>query len=274
MACFVSVKRKIVCLRCCFAERTQLTCFAIELTERDEFAYHEMMAHLPMFSHPNPKRVLIVGGGDGGVLKQVCRHACVESITLVEIDPTVIEVAKKFFSKTTAVSLDDPRLTIVHVDAFEYINNTTETYDVIIGDPRDPTGPGETIFQPEFYESMYKALNNNGVVCVQAQCICINLDLISDVVACCNDIFDYAEYASAMVPSFPCGQTGFILARKGRPVSCQKPIRLPLPKFSSQLKWYNPAIHEAAFALPEFVKDHLGVEDETDRCVLPGCILL
>ena len=231
------------------------------------------MAHLPMFSHFNPKKVLIVGGGDGGILKQVCRHSCVESITMVEIDPSVIEVAKEFFSKSTAVSFNDPRLHIVHVDAFEYITQTNETYDVIIADALDPVGPGETIFQPEFYESMYEALNHGGVVCVQGECIWINLDLVSDVVACCNDIFDYAEYASATVPSFPCGQTGFILARKGRNVSCRKPIRLPSPKFMSQLKWYNPTVHEAAFALPEFVKMHLGVEEDTTECIMGGCTI-
>jgi spermidine synthase len=245
------------------------------LTERDEFAYHEMIAHVPMFSHSNPKRVLIVGGGDGGILKQICRHECVESITMVEIDPTVIEVAKKYFSNSTAVSFDDPRLTIVHADALEYMQNTREKYDVIVGDALDPVGPGQTIFQPEFFESMYRALCHGGVACVQGDSIWINLDLISDVVACCNDIFDHAEYASITVPSVPCGQTGFILGRKGRHISCRTPLRLPLPKFSSHLKWYNPALHEAAFALPEFVKHHLGVkDDETDRCVVAGCTLL
>jgi len=232
------------------------------------------MAHLPLFSHPNPKRILIIGGGDGGILKQVCRHVCVESITMVEIDTQVIQVAKQYFQNSTAVAFDDPRVTLAHVDGFDYMQTTTETYDVIIADALDPIGPGETIFTPDFYELMYKALNNGGVACVQSECIWINLNLISDVVHCCNDIFDYAEYATASIPSFPCGQTGFVLGRKGRNYSCRKPLRLPSPKFTSQLKWYNPDIHEASFQLPEFVKRHLGMEHDIDQCVVGGCILL
>ena len=94
----------------------------LQLTERDEFSYHEMMAHLPLFSHANPKRVLIVGGGDGGLLKQVCRHASVESITMVEIDTQVIHVAKQYFANSTAAAFDDDRLTLIHdMDGFDYM---------------------------------------------------------------------------------------------------------------------------------------------------------
>lgn len=251
----------------------------LQLTERDEFSYHEMMAHLPLFSHSNPKRVLIVGGGDGGLLKQVCRHGCVESITMVEIDVEVINVAKNYFSNSTAVAFEDPRLTIVHEDGCEYMQRIAKEeetcYDVIIADALDPIGPGETIFTPDFYEFMYKALNaNGGVVCVQSESIWVNLDLISDVLHCCSDIFDYAEYATANIPSFPCGQTGFILARRGRHGSCQKPLRLPSRQFAAQLKWYNPAIHQASFQLPEFVKRHVGIDEDTDdQCIVNGCIL-
>ena len=142
---------------------------------------------------------------------------------------------------------------------------TSETFDVIIADALDPIGPGETIFTPDFYECMYKALNHGGVACVQSECIWINLNLISDVVHCCNDIFDFAEYATANIPSFPCGQTGFILGRKGHLYSCQHPVRLPSRTLSSLLKWYNPAMHHAAFQLPEFVRAALEVEERTRR---------
>lgn len=242
----------------------------LQLTERDEFAYHEMMSHLPLCSHPNPKTVLIVGGGDGGILKQVCRHDSVQQITMVEIDTQVIEVAKLYFTKSTAVAFDDSRLTIVNVDGFEYMQSSTEKFDVIIADALDPIGPGETIFTPDFYELMYKALNPGGVVCVQSECWWVNLDLISDVVHCCNDIFDYAEYATANIPSFPCGQTGFVLARKGSNASCRKPVRRP--KFASQLKYYNACVHEASFQLPEFVKRRLGIQEDDDGedCLLNG----
>ena len=249
-----------------------------EFTERDEFAYHEMLCHLPLFSHPNPRRVLIVGGGDGGVLREVCRHSCVEKITIVEIDPEVIAVCKEFFGTVTATSFEDPRVEIVNADGAEYMKNAeSETYDIIIADSSDPLGPAESLFQPEFYESMHRALREGGIICCQGECMWIHLDLISDVLACCADIFDYAEYATTMVPTYPCGQIGFILARKGWGGSCDVPRRRPA--FLSELRWYNPEIHQAAFVLPEFVRQRLeplnrdNVDgEETDRCFLACAI--
>jgi spermidine synthase len=245
-----------------------------ELTEQDEYAYHEMMAHLPLFSHPCPKKVLIVGGGDGGILFQVCRHACVKQIVVVEIDPTVIFVAKQYFS--TASAFNDERVEIIHQDGSEFIQSCAQDFDVILADTLDPVGPGESLFQPAFYECMHHALKDGGIVCTQSECFWINLDLISDVVACCRDIFDHVEYASTLVPSFPCGQTGFVLARKGKSYSCQRPERLESPKFYAPLRWYNPRVHQAAFVLPEFVRQQLGHDngDGTD-CWLPSsCTIL
>lgn len=247
----------------------------LQLTERDEFAYHETMAHIPLFSHSNPKSVLIVGGGDGGILKQVCLHTSVESITMVEIDTQVIDVAKEYFKESTAVAFGDPRLSIINVDGFGFLQSTNNTYDIILADALDPIGPGESIFTPDFYDLLYKRLNHGGICCVQSECWWVNLELIEDVVTCCNDIFDYAEYATANVASFPCGQTGFVLARKGVQKSCRKPVRTPSPKLASQLKWYNPGIHEASFQLPEFVKRRLGMRDNNDDdCFVGnGCII-
>ena len=106
----------------------------IQLTERDEFSYHEMMTHLPICSHPNPRRVLIVGGGDGGVLREVCRHECVEEIAMVEIDEMVIQVCKTYFHGSTAVTFQDPRLSIVHADAAKYLESHEPGYfDIILG---------------------------------------------------------------------------------------------------------------------------------------------
>lgn len=111
----------------------------IQLTERDEFAYHETMTHLPMCSHPNPRRVLIVGGGDGGILREVCRHDCVEEIVMVEIDVMVIQVCQKYFRESTAVAFQDPRLTIAQADAAIYLeNHELDYFDIILGDTSDP----------------------------------------------------------------------------------------------------------------------------------------
>jgi len=276
-----------------------------EFTERDEFAYHEMIVHVPLLSHPNPKNVLIVGGGDGGVLREVCRHDCVEKITLVEIDPMVVDVALKYFNKSTATAFNDPRLTIVNEDAAEFLRGQMDDcdasssflYDIIIADSVDPVGPAETLFEPEFFETMHAALNDGGIVCTQGECFWINLDLISDVVACCGDIFDSVEYASAMVPTYPCGQVGFIFGRKGKEksFSCRVPVRKAGKSLESRLKLYNTAVHKAAFVLPKYVEERLAplypqvyhsvnneydyeemqndVEDMEDDCFLNKCTI-
>jgi spermidine synthase len=244
----------------------------IQLTERDEFSYHEIMTHVPLCSHPHPSRVLIVGGGDGGILREVCRHESVTEICVVEIDHVVVNVCRRFFGTSTAVCFDDPRVRLVHADAAEFLNgsngsadsdsdnlntrNSNEGYwDVIVGDTSDPVGPAESLFQPAFYESMYRALRPSGIVCVQAECFWIHLDLIADLTACCRDIFDSAEYCSTMVPTYPCGQIGFILASKQvsirGPSTCRYPVRQP--DFVQDLQWYSPAMHTAAFTLPPFV---------------------
>lgn len=234
----------------------------IQLTERDEFAYHEMMVHIPMCAHPSPRHVLIVGGGDGGALREVCKYDSVEQITVVEIDPVVVQVAREYFANTVSTSFDDPRVTVIHADAAQFVIDKHDCYDVIIADTSDPVGPAESLFQPSFYEAMYSALRHNGIVCVQAECFWIHLELVSDLLACCDDIFDHAEYATTMVPTYPCGQIGFILAAKGRG-TCRRPVRPPPEDKNNNdaaatlLKWYSPQMHRAAFVLPPFVTREL-----------------
>jgi spermidine synthase len=275
----------------------------IQVTERDEFAYHEMMAHIPLNAHANPKRVLIVGGGDGGILREVCKHDTVEEIVLVEIDKKVIEVALQFFGESTAlkVCFEDPRLRIVHADGADFLaSHDPSYYDVIIGDTSDPVGPAESLCQPDFYESMYDAVKEGGIVCMDTQCFWTQLDLISDIHSCCSDIFGSAEYATTMLPTYPCGQIGFILTKrcddlkekkfvdKHRAVTCSRPIRNPA--FLKKLKWYSPRVHEAAFVLPVFVSRRLGQppppingvakhdvdkdQNGRDKCFLDGLLQL
>lgn len=250
------------------AEHGNVLCLdgVIQLTERDEFSFHEMIAHLPLFSHPDPRNVLIVGGGDGGVLREVCKHDGVQTITMIEIDPMVITVAKQFFSTTTATSFDDKRLTIVHEDAAEFLrrvnssnhenNDEKGKYDVIIIDSSEPFGPAESLFTPSFYDQINEALRQGGIVCAQGECIWMQLDYVVDVFACCGDIFDFVDYATTMVPTYPCGQMGFLLAGKGRP-TCRTPVRKPSQTLQNSLKWYNPAVHRASFVLPHFVERKL-----------------
>jgi spermidine synthase len=269
----------------------------LQLTERDAFCFHEMMAHLPLFAHHSPSNVLIVGGGDGVVLQEVCRHEEVQKIVLVEIDPMVIKASRECLQLVPDGVWKDPRLEVVHMDAAEYVQTCDSRFDIILADTLDPLGPAESLFEPEFYEAMHTALRPNGIVCTQGENFWIHFDLIRDLVACCSEIFDRAEYATTAVPSYPCGQIGFILARKGNghrgrsgTKSCSVPVRTP--SFQEDLKWYNPQMHRAAFVLPHFVKVELNAsdvnfgrnyfidecksveqEEEGDRCFLAGCTI-
>jgi spermidine synthase len=239
------------------------------------------MAHLPLCSHPNPKSVCIIGGGDGGVLRQVCRHKCVTKIILVEIDTMVINVAKKYFSRVIGKAFEDPRLTIVQDDAANFIAARQSEFDVIISDNGDPIGPAQSLFEPEFYEKMYNALTVGGIVCVQAESFWIHLDLISDLLACTNEIFEHAEYASTMVPTYPCGQIGFVLAgKRTKTGTCRAPRRILPADLGQELQWYNPQTHKAAFVLPNFVQQRLDQDadddddkDRVDKCFLDNCTI-
>ena len=251
----------------------------IQLTERDEFAYQEMITHLPLFSHPEPKRVLIVGGGDGGVLREVARHACVETIDMCEIDRGVVAVAKDF-GFCTATAFDDARLTLVYADAAVYLKTIVQGadagadvanpaiaaalarrsadggwpgYDVIICDSSDPVGPAESLFAPAFYDSMRAALAPGGCVCTQGECMWLHLPLISNVLTACRSLFPTVEYAYTCVPTYPSGQIGFIMCSlDDSRHALVKPVRAPVKALQDQLKYYSPEMHTAAFVLPPF----------------------
>jgi spermidine synthase len=281
----------------------------IQLTERDECAYHEMIAHIPLFAHECPQHVLIVGGGDGGVLREVCKHSCVQSITLVDIDPAVVEVSKKYFGTSTATSFDDPRLSLVHEDGADFlrmlqehnndesstgvhnascVDNTsskslsrweaqhkvklpTTKFDVIIADSSNPAGPAESLFQPSFYDQMNDCVVDTGIVCAQSESMWIQLDLIADVLDCCYEIFDSAEYALCHVPTYPCGQVGLVLMGKRR-TTCRVPSARRLQtkamdEFCGRLRWYNPTMHQAAFVLPQFVEEKIASLRSTQTSV-------
>jgi spermidine synthase len=228
----------------------------IQVTERDEFSYQEMITHLPMFAHAQPKRVLIVGGGDGGVLREVVKHDCVEEIIMCEIDPMVCEVSRKFMGTTMATAFGDPRCTLMHADAAAYLrDNTSERFDVIIVDSSDPVGPAEVLFRQEFYEDMKKALTPSGVICTQGECLWLHLDLIVDVLSRCQGLFPTIQYAYTTIPTYPSGQIGFIMCSLDESEGAvATPKRTPSADMAQNLRYYSSKIHEAAFVLPAFAE--------------------
>lgn len=233
----------------------------IQLTERDECAYQEMITHIPMFTHPNPKRVLIVGGGDGGVLREVCRHSVVEEVVMCEIDKEVVEIAKEYFSQSTATAFDDPRLTLLFQDAADFMATRENYFDVIIVDSSDPIGPASTLFEESFFCKQKRALRDGGIICSQAECMWLHLDLISKLVTFSRRIFDKAEYCFTCIPTYPSGQIGFLLCFKsGNSSSCVnlgKTGREIDDEVLCKLRYYNTEMHTSAFLLPQFLKKEL-----------------
>lgn len=234
----------------------------IQCTERDEFSYQEMLAHLPLNAHPNPKNVLIIGGGDGGVLREVVKHPQVDKVDMCEIDEKVIEVSKKYLPNMSC-GFESSKLNLHIGDGFEYMKNHQGKYDVIITDSSDPIGPASSLFEKSYYELMKKALKPNGIVCCQGECLWLHLDLIKGMQEFCHSLYPVVDYCFTTIPTYPSGQIGFILCSLNPDTVFSEPLR----KFTREemeklnLRYYNEDIHRAAFILPEFARKVLRDQD-------------
>lgn len=229
----------------------------IQITERDEASYQEMMAHLPMFSVKDPKQVLLIGGGDGGVLREVVKHPSIEKVTMCEIDGDVVEASKKYLPNVSC-GFSHPKANLIIGNGVEFVQKASEaSYDVVIVDSSDPVGPAEKLFSKEFYNDVLRVLKPGGVICSQGECLWNNEDLIATMVTDFGAPFCSAEYASIQVPTYPCGQIGAFLARKAgsSETSCRKPLSSPPEGMT--LRYYSSELHEASFALPAFMKEKL-----------------
>ena len=185
------------------------------LTEKDEFIYHEMITHVPMAVHPHVRRVLVIGAGDGGVIRELTRYPEIESIDMVEIDPQVVEVCREYLPQT-ACKLDDPRVHIHYEDGLKYIRRFEDAYDLIIVDSTDPFGPGEGLFTREFYGNCYKALREDGIMVNQHESPFYD----EDAVACQRahkrivESFPISRVYQAHIPTYPSGHWLFGFASK------------------------------------------------------------
>ncbi|XP_031232851.1 spermidine synthase [Mastomys coucha] len=230
----------------------------IQCTERDEFSYQEMIANLPLCSHPNPRKVLIIGGGDGGVLREVVKHPSVESVVQCEIDEDVIEVSKKFLPGM-AVGFSSSKLTLHVGDGFEFMKQNQDAFDVIITDSSDPMGPAESLFKESYYQLMKTALKEDGILCCQGECQWLHLDLIKEMRHFCKSLFPVVGYAYCTIPTYPSGQIGFMLCSKNPNTNFREPVQqlTQAQVEQMQLKYYNSDMHRAAFVLPEFTRKAL-----------------
>ncbi len=227
----------------------------IQTTERDEFIYHEMMTHVPILAHGNAKRVLIIGGGDGGILREVLRHESVEHVTQVEIDQAVIDMCKQYLPNHSAGAFDDSRANIVIADGVEFVNECTETFDVIISDCTDPVGPGEVLFSSRFYEGCKRCLTPGGVFVAQNG---VALMQPEELVTTCRRLGPYfadQSFYNAAVPTYVGGVMAFAWASDNAELRQLDvaTIRERFERSAILTRYYNPALHVASFALPQYV---------------------
>lgn len=225
-----------------------------QTSEREEFVYHEMMSHVPLFLHPNPEKVLIIGGGDGGVARECVRHECVKSVTMVEIDGKVVELAKEFLPTISAAMIrQDPKLTVKIGDGIGFMAAAENEYDVIIVDCSDPIGPGEGLFTEEFYKNTLKALKSDGLFVQQTESPVMHQPLVEKVFGYVNTHFPIARLYTAYIPLYPTGMHCFTIGSKKYDPLTWKANR----ERTFKTKYYNEEIQTAAFALPNFVKEYL-----------------
>jgi spermidine synthase len=232
----------------------------VMLSEKDEFVYHEMLAHVALLTHPDPRRVLIVGGGDGGTAREVLRHERVTHVDMVEIDEAVIRAAKAHMPGVGA--FDDPRLQVHIQNGIEFVAKTTEPYDVLIIDGSDPVGPAADLFSASFLEQCHRALGPEGVLSAQTESpwVASYHPAIRQVFSSLSSIFSVSRMYLAYIPLYPAGMWSMALASKGAdPLSEQVKARsvTGYSKLQSVLRYYNPDVHHAAFALPGFVRSIL-----------------
>ncbi|GBN32250.1 Spermidine synthase [Araneus ventricosus] len=231
----------------------------VQCTEFDEFSYQEMMTFLPINSHPNPKKVLVIGGGDGGVVREAAKHPLVESVTLCELDEKVIEVTKKFLP-SMAKGFDSPKLKLCVEDGAEYIKNHQGEFDVIITDSPDPKAPAVCLFQRPYYEALKKALKPGGIIASQGASFWYDRELVKEMLKLCRSLFPVVEYGASYVPSFPAGQIGHICCSSDPSTNFREPIH----KFSDEmlekmeLRYYTTDVHRGAFALPLMMAKDFG----------------
>ena len=234
----------------------------VQTTEKDEFVYHEMMAHVPLLAHGKAKQVLIVGGGDGGMLREVLKHRSVEQVTMVEIDSAVIEMAKEYLPNHSQGAFDDARANIIIADGMDFVRDTGQRFDVIISDSTDPIGPGEILFSDDFYAQCKRILNPGGIVVTQNGVAFFQLDEVRTTVSRLSHHFSDTTFYSAAVPTYYGGIMTFAWGCNDAAIR-HVDVQTLQHRFKSSVintRYYTPEIHQASFALPRYIVDAL---DET-----------
>lgn len=220
------------------------------LSERDEFVYHDMICHPAMFIHPDPKKVLVIGGGDGGTAREVLRHKNVERAVMVEIDGMVVDVSRKFIPQTSC-ALDDPRLDLRIEDGVKYMAETDEKFDIIMVDSTDPIGPAQPLFGVDFYKNVHRVLADDGIVVSQGESTFYMVDEQRSILESMKACFPRVHLYNYSNLCYPGGLWNFAYASKGlHPLADFKPERIAASGL--EFDYYNEKVHHAAFSLANF----------------------
>ena len=225
------------------------------LTEKDEFIYHEMITHVPMAVNPKAKKILVIGAGDGGTVRELVKYEHIKRIDMVEIDKMVVDVCREYLPKT-ANKLDDERVHIYYEDGLKFVRSKTNEYDIVIVDSTDPFGPGEDLFTREFYGNCFNALKDDGILVNQHESPYYEAD--AKATARANKqlraVFPFATVYQLRIPTYPSGHWLFGFAsKKYNPVEDLKADEWN--KFGIETRYYNTELHKGSFALPNYVKD-------------------
>ncbi|MGY0373683.1 polyamine aminopropyltransferase [Clostridium sp. JNZ J1-5] len=229
----------------------------VMLTEKDEFIYHDMITHVAMATNPDIKKVLVIGAGDGGTVRELTRYSTIEKIDMVEIDELVVKASKEFLP-FTASKLDDPRVNLYFEDGIKFVDGKNNMYDLIIVDSTDPIGPGEGLFTTEFYTNCYNALTEKGILVNQNESpyYAHNAREMKRAHSKIKKIFPIAKAYQYHIPTYPSGHWLFGFASKAL-----DPIKdLNAERWNSlglKTRYYNTELHVGAFALPNYVKEML-----------------
>lgn len=228
---------------------------AIQITERDEFCYHEMMAHVAMSSHPDPRRVLIVGGGDGGILREIVKYDHLEKATLVDIDKEVVMTSRQFFPEISS-GMDHPKSEVLNMDAMKYIKEHEDTFDIIIIDSTDPVDFAAGLFQSSFYSDVFRSLHAKGLVVAQTESPFAEPVLMKQAYSEMKKSFKEVFLFWGAMPTYPTGMWTYTIGCK------ETDPRTPVRPAPAGLKYYSPQIHRHCFTLPPFLQTILYGENK------------
>ncbi len=257
----VGVKRKLCSLKTAYQKAEIFESYPlgklfslddiVMLSEKDEAFYHEMLVHPAMFLHRSPKDVLIIGGGDGGTLREVLRHRSVKEAIMVEIDGGVVEICKKYLPGINRGAFTDKRAILEINDGAKFLKETKSKFDIILVDSTDPIGPGKVLFSRLFYQAAHRALNKDGLFACQSGSPFYQGKVLRQNYLHLKKIFPWVKVYLGFVPSYPSGLWSFCLAGR-TPYDINRPVKLTF-----NTKFYNSRIHQAAFKLPQFVENLL-----------------